>query len=183
MAISILDFNLSDGPEYHTVYLFRDKNGIPYSDMMEIHTLELRKNLVGQNRMNDWIRLFNAESEEDLDMIKTENAGILEAIREVKVMSLSKRLRAHYEAHMKDVRDRKAREKYVRQEGEKEGFEKGLQKGMNEGIEKGIEIFISDNLEEGKSRQQIIEKLVKRFGLSENDAIMLVEKNTEGLKM
>ena len=31
--------------------------------MMEIHMLELRKNLVGQNRMNDWIRLFNAESE------------------------------------------------------------------------------------------------------------------------
>ncbi|ERI69705.1 hypothetical protein HMPREF1548_03002, partial [Clostridium sp. KLE 1755] len=79
--------------------------------------------------------------------------------------------------------DRKAREKYVRQEGEKEGFEKGLQKGINEGIEKGIEIFISDNLEEGKSRQQIIEKLVKRFGLSENDAIMLVEKHMEGLKM
>ena len=124
MAISILDFNLSDGPEYHTVYLSGTKR-IPYSDMMEIHTLELRKNLVGQNRMNDWIRLFNAESEEDLDMIKTENAGILEAIREVKVMSLSKRLRAHYEAHMKDVRDRKAREKYVRQEGEKEGSRKG----------------------------------------------------------
>ena len=183
VAISILDFNLSDGPEYHTVYLFRDKNGIPYSDMMEIHTLELRKNLVGQNRMNDWIRLFNAESEEDLDMIKTENAGILEAIREVKVMSLSKRLRAHYEAHMKDVRDRKAREKYVRMEGEKEGFEKGLQKGINEGIEKGmekgIEIFISDNLEEGKNRQQIIEKLVSRFGLSEKDAIMLVDKYTD----
>lgn len=167
VAISILDFNLSDGPEYHTVYLFRDKNGIPYSDMMEIHTLELRKNLVGQNRMNDWIRLFNAESEEDLDMIKTENAGILEAIREVKVMSLSKRLRAHYEAHMKDVRDRKAREKYVRMEGEKEGFEKGLQ------------IFILDNLEEGKNRQQIIEKLVSRFGLSEKDAIMLVDKYTD----
>ena len=135
--------------------------------MMEIHTLELRKNLVGQNRMNDWIRLFNAESEEDLDMIKTENAGILEAIREVKVMSLSKRLRAHYEAHMKDVRDRKAREKYVRMEGEKEGFEKGLQ------------IFILDNLEEGKNRQQIIEKLVRRFELSEKDAIMLMDKYTD----
>ena len=61
-------------------------------------------------------------------MIKTENAGILEAIREVKFMSLSKRLRLHYEAHMKDVRDRKAREKYVRMEGEKKGFEDGMQK-------------------------------------------------------
>ena len=172
VAISILDFNLSDSPEYHSVYLFRDKDGNPYSDMMEIHTLELRKDLKEENRMNDWIRLFNAESEEDLDMIKTENAGILEAIREVKVMSLSKRLRAHYEAHMKDVRDRKAREKYVRMEGEKHGFEQGWQKGINE----GIEIFISDNLEEGKNRQQIIEKLISRFGLAEKDAVMLVEK-------
>ena len=143
--------------------------------MMEIHTLELRKNLVEENRMNDWIRLFNAESEEDLDMIKTENAGILEAIREVKIMSLSKRLRLHYEAHMKDVRDRKAREKYVRMEGEKKGFEEGMQKGIN----KGIEIFISDNLEEGKNKQQIIKKLVSRFGLEESDAIVLVEKYTD----
>ena len=93
---------------------------------------------------------------------------------------MSKRLRAHYEAHMKDVRDRKAREKYVRQEGEKEGFEKGLQKGINEGIEKGIEIFISDNLEEGKSRQQIIEKLVKRFGLSESDACRSAQHFADG---
>ena len=122
--------------------------------------------------MNDWIRQFNAESEEELDMIKTENAGILEAIREVKIMSLSKRLRAHYEAHMKDVRDRKAREKYVRMEGEKEGFEKGMQKGIG--------IFISVNLEEGKNRQQIIDKLVNRFGLAESDAIMLVEKYMDG---
>ena len=52
-------------------------------------------------------------------------------------------------------------------EGEKEGFEKGLQ------------IFILDNLEEGKNRQQIIEKLVSRFGLSEKDAIMLVDKYTD----
>lgn len=168
VAISILDFNLSDRPEYHTVYFLKDNKGNLYSDMMELHTLELRKNLMEGNRMNDWIRLFNAEREEDLDMIKTENAGILEAIREVKIMSLSKRLRAHYEAHMKDVRDRKAREKYVRLEGEKKGFEDGLQKG--------IECFISDNLEEGKNKQQIVEKLVSRFGLSENDAIVLVEK-------
>ena len=83
------------------------------------------------------------KAREDLDMIKTENAGILEAIREVKVMSLSKRLRAHYEAHMKDVLDRKARGEYVRMEGEKEGFEKGM------------EIFILDNLEEGKTDSRL----------------------------
>lgn len=176
VTISILDFNLSDRAEYHSVYHLKDKEGNRYSNMMEVHTLELRKKLMEQNRMNDWIRLFNAESEEDLDMIRTENAGILEAIREVKIMSLSKRLRAHYEAYQKDIRDRKAREKYVRMEGERKGFEEGMQKGMNEGIEKGMEIFISDYIEEGKSRQQIIEKLKSKFGLSEKDAVLYTEK-------
>ena len=128
--------------------------------MIEIHILELRKTLVRDRPVNDWIRLFNAEREEDLDMIKTENAGIREAIREVRLMSLSKRLRAHYEAHMKDIRDRKAMDKYVRQEG----------------FEKGLEIFIIDNLDEGKTKQQIIEKLVNRFGLPEKEAVMLTEK-------
>ena len=33
-----------------------------------------------------------------------------------------------------------------------------------------------------KRQQQIIEKLVSRFGLSENDAIMLVEKYADRLQ-
>ena len=67
--------------------------------------------------MDDWIRLINAKTEEDLDMIHTENAGILEAIKEIKQMSLSKGLRALYDAHMKEIRDRNARDDYVRDEG------------------------------------------------------------------
>ena len=160
IGISILDFNLTERCEYHSTYRLKDNDGNLFSDMIELHILELRKNLIQKNPVNGWIRLFNAEREEDLDMIKTENAGILEAIREVKLMSLSKRLRAHYEAHMKDIRDRKAREKYVRQEG----------------LEIGIEIFILYNLEEGKTNQQIIENLVNRFHLSEGEAIRFMEK-------
>ena len=50
-------------------------------------------------------------------MIQTKNMGILEAIKEIKVMSLSKRMRLHYEARMKEIRDKHAREEYVRDEG------------------------------------------------------------------
>ncbi|MCM1192121.1 MAG: hypothetical protein NC123_12340, partial [Butyrivibrio sp.] len=55
------------------------------------------------------------------DMIKTENPGILEAVKEVKVMSLRKNLRALYEGHMREIRDRYARDDYVRAEGKAEG--------------------------------------------------------------
>ena len=58
-------------------------------------------------------------------MIQTNNPGLLEAIHEVKTMSLSKRMRLRYEAHLKEIRDRNAREDYVREEGREEGRQEG----------------------------------------------------------
>lgn len=115
--ISILDFNLTQDTDYHRVYRLQDVKGNRFSDLLEIHIVELRKGLQGTDRLDDWIRFFNAETKEELDMIQTTNPGILEAVKEVKIMSLGNRLRLRYEAHMKIVRDRKAREDYVRKEG------------------------------------------------------------------
>lgn len=129
----ILDFNLTDSEEYHRVYRLRDEQGNAFSDLLEVHTIELRKKLKGNGKMDDWIRLFNAKTEEDLDMIQTKSAGLQEAINMVKTMSLSKRMRLRYEAHMKDVRDRRAREDYVREEGHQEGLREGRQEGLREG--------------------------------------------------
>ena len=63
-------------------------------------------------------------------MIQTNNPGLLEAIHEVKTMSLSKRMRLRYEAHLKEIRDRNAREDYVREEGRQEGREEGREEGV-----------------------------------------------------
>ena len=80
--------------------------------------MELNKALTGQ-RIDEWIQLFNVETEEDLKMLEamTRNPGILEAIKEVRHMSLGKWARVRYEEHMKMVRDQHARDEYVRDEG------------------------------------------------------------------
>lgn len=176
IGISILDFNRTDDKEYHNIYVFRNKDGRIFSNEIEIHTLELRKNLSGQNPLDDWIRLFNAESEDDLNMIKTGNAGILEAIKELKYYSLSRRLRMRYEDHLKYVRDKRAIEAYEKEQNLKEGLEKGIKQGIEQGIEQGIKIFIEDNIEEGKTQQQIIQKLVSKFHLSEDKAARFYDK-------
>ena len=62
-------------------------------------------------------------------MIHTKNAGINTAIAEVKRMSLSERMRARYEAHLKEIRDRNAREDYVRSQGVEIGREEGIRIG------------------------------------------------------
>ena len=59
----------------------------------------------------------------------TKNAGILEAIKEVRVMSLGKTLRLMYEARLKEIRDRDAREDYVRNEGIEQGRSEGRSQG------------------------------------------------------
>ncbi|MDE5866546.1 MAG: Rpn family recombination-promoting nuclease/putative transposase, partial [Lachnospiraceae bacterium] len=113
ISISILDFDLVDSDEYHTVYRLRDKNGKDLTDLFEVHIIELSKKLHGTESVNDWIRLFNAESEEDLKMIKSKSAGIIEAIKELRTMSLGKTLHYMYEEHLKAIRDRRAEDEYV----------------------------------------------------------------------
>ena len=56
---------------------------------------------------------------------KTKNPGIVEAIREVRVMRLGKTLKVLYDAHKKQIRDRNARDDYVRMEGHTEGLAAG----------------------------------------------------------
>ena len=124
ICISVLDFNLDDGPEYHRVYRMRDKKGREFSDLLEIHVVELNKPLSG-GRMDDWIRLFKAETEEEITMLEsgTKNPGILEAIKEIRNMGLRGTYRLMKEAKLKETRDRNARDAYVRNEGLAQGEE------------------------------------------------------------
>ena len=62
-------------------------------------------------------------------MIRTQNAGILEAIKELQVMGLSKSLRAWHESRLKYERDRIGQLEYARDEG------------LEQGVEQGYEIF------------------------------------------
>ena len=61
ITISILDFSLVKGREYHTVYTLKDRNGVELTDLFEVHIIELGKKLAGDNPMDGWIRLFNGK--------------------------------------------------------------------------------------------------------------------------
>ncbi len=55
-------------------------------------------------------------------------------------------------------------------EGFETGVEKGMEKGLEKGIEKGIEGAVEILREEGYEDSQIIERIRKRFGLTQEDA-------------
>lgn len=134
IVISILDFSVKKNKKYYTSYQLRDEEGKELTGLFELHIIELNKELTGTGAVEDWIRLFNAEKWEDLEMIKTKNAGIREAIEEMKRMSLGKRLRWRYEEWLKAKRDRWAEDEFVRDQGRAEGETIGEVKGKAEGV-------------------------------------------------
>ena len=129
VSIGLLDFRLTEGEKYHSVYRLREEDGTELTDLLEVHIVELCKTLKGTEAVDDWIRLFNAKSEEDLKMIKARNAGIREAVRAIREMSLRKDLRYLYEEHLKRIRDRRGEDEYVRNEGKEEGRVEGRTEG------------------------------------------------------
>ena len=67
-------------------------------------------------------------------MIMTKNAGILEAMEILKSMSLRKTFRYLHEQRLKAIRDRKAEDDFVRNQGKAEGKVEGVTEGMAEAI-------------------------------------------------
>ena len=167
VGISLLDFNLSDRPKYHTVYRLRDEEGNEFTDALEIHVLELSKPLTGKEKADEWIQFFNVETEEDLRMIKakTKNPGILEAIRELRRLSLDSPMKWRYDAYLKRKRDEKAREAYVWEEGEAKGREEGKAEGRTEGESYKLVNQVCRKLRKGKEPERIAEELEEEVEL------------------
>ncbi len=130
ISISILDFKLTEEEECHSAYLLRNKSGRELTGLFELHIIELGKKLNGTDPVTDWVRLFNAQSWEDLDMIRTKNRGIMEAMEILRKLSLSRPLRLLYEQRLKDIRDRRAEDEYVWDAGKAEGMAEGIARSI-----------------------------------------------------
>ena len=167
VGISLLDFNLSDRPKYHTVYRLRDEEGNEFTDALEIHVLELSKPLTGKEKADEWIQFFNVKTEEDLKMIKakTKNPGILEAIGELRRLSLDSPMKRRYDAYLKRKRDEKAREAYVWEEGEAKGRAEGKAEGRTEGESYKLVSMVCRKLRKGKEPERIAEELEEEVEL------------------
>lgn len=162
VGIAILDFNLTEREEYHSIYYLKDQNGHKFSDLLELHILELKKDLTRQDTANEWIQFFNAKTKGDLMMIRTKNPGILEAIRVLNYLSLHNPLRIRFEAYLKWKRDEWAREEYVR--------DLGIAKGRSDDLLEILETLgtVPEELREQIQAEQDLNRLSQWFTLALN---------------
>lgn len=161
VSISLLDFKLfPDKSEYHSVYRLRDGAGGELTDLWEIHIIELGKTLTG-SAVDDWIRLMNAKSQEEVDMIALKNENMRETVEAVRELGLFRTLRWIYDDYWKAKRDRWAEDEYVRDEGIAIGMERGKAEGKAEAI-----LHLLESLNEG---ERLPESLVERIRAERNE--------------
>lgn len=197
IVISILDFAGDEHPGCHKVYHLRDCEGRLYSDQFEIHIIELNKKLTG-NRLDDWIRLFQVKNREELEKMRSGNAGVMKAVEEVKAMNLFRWAKLRYEEYLKNQRDLWAMEVAAKEDGWKTGMEQGMEQGLEQGIEQGIQRGIEQGMQRGIEQgieqglpmgkldqsRQVIYDFLKKLGKIPEDICMCVdaEQDMETLK-
>lgn len=168
-----------DGVEdYHRRFIFKDSNNKPFSDLMQIHILDLSKlpnaeswdsktveklsdaeffgilikesnNLAVMDKLKSAVRFM-----EEMDMADTAKYVITDDLREWAIQfSLDKMERDA-------LAEKKASEKYAKKEGFEKGHKAGFKKGMKEGMEQG--------LKEGREEGMKLEKI--------NSAILAITK-------
>ncbi|GHV35352.1 hypothetical protein FACS1894187_07880 [Synergistales bacterium] len=135
VSVIILDYNLiKDSDCFHNTYMLYDaKTQSLFTDIMEIHTLELKKLSQAINGINTtgehdekleklilWLSLINAENEEEINMLATKDPYIKEACRVLGALSDSEEVRLLYESREKAIRDEQARLYVARRDGMEE---------------------------------------------------------------
>ena len=133
ISILITDYTLiTESPLYHHRFTLYDPAAlVEFTDLLEIHTLELPKLPATPDvYLWNWLRFFSAETMEELKMVANASPAILKATATVKKLSRNERARLLHEYEVKARRDELARLDYAMETG----IEKGIEKGRTEGL-------------------------------------------------
>ena len=140
--VSILDFVHfpEDNRCYRKITFCDTKTGEVYTDVMEIHVLELGK-LPPEDQNEEgiirWMRFLNAKSRKELKEMAKQDEYFGEAYEELDRLSADEKKRLEYETRLKYKRDKYAQLHYAtrigREEGERIGREEGERIGREEG--------------------------------------------------
>ena len=158
--VSILDFVHfpEDNRCHHKVSFCDTKTGIPYTDLMELHILELKKlpkKIRDEDGIIRWMRFFSGKTREDFKEMAKTDQYIEEAFDELEKLSADEKKRLEYEAREKAVRDYNTLMRSALRDGRKQGLEQGQKLGQRQGAESKLKEITQRMLNKGLSPEEI----------------------------
>ena len=146
--VGVLDFiRFPESEEcYHKINLCNCKSGEIYTDLLELHILELpklpkvRAKLEQGEMVSDdetvlqWMEFFSCKTQEDFETMAKQDEYMEEAVNTLFKLSADEQKRVDYEAREKAIRDDRAKLDWATKVGFDEGLAKGLAEGKTEGL-------------------------------------------------
>ncbi|MCI7349770.1 MAG: Rpn family recombination-promoting nuclease/putative transposase [Ruminococcus sp.] len=139
ISINVLGFNMFDCKEYHSEFYVLEKNRHELlSDKLAIHFFELNKvkcSADTEDMQKLWLRLINADTKEDFDMLRESNVPIIQkSVNAICELSKDEKLRAYMWEREKAERDHAS----AMRQAEKRGIAKGKEEVIAELIAGGM---------------------------------------------
>ena len=138
IGINILDFDyIKDTQRFHTVYhISEDTEHIKYTDILEIHIVELPKLPTPTNDdgtdLYDWIKFIKAENKGEFEMLAKQSQYLQKAYETLEEISADQQKRLEYTARQKALYDYNTLMEENYERGVEEGIEQGIQQGKSE---------------------------------------------------
>ena len=137
IAINIIDFNLFDCDEPHSVFLVSEKDRSELlTDKFRIDFLELKKASNSTNPMlKEWLTFLSVTTEEELDMMNSNTANpeiIGKAISVIRKMSADEKMLYDIQLREKAILDERSALNFAKNERDNELAEKWRKKGYTE---------------------------------------------------
>lgn len=154
---TILRKDSEDDECYRRISFCDVKTGKKYTDLMEMHILELPKLPPEQKSETDlmqWMRFLNGKRREDFEKMAKKNSCFEEAYKELDKLSADEKKRLEYEARQKAIRDRDILIKTGENRGRKEIILSMIEAGLP--LEQIAEIT--------KETLETIQELKKKMG-------------------
>lgn len=135
ISINIINFNLFDCEEYHSSFSMReDSRNEQLTDKFTAHYFELKKigkNIDKNNKQELWLRLINAETEDELDMLQqTGVKQIQDAVVVLHKMSADEKTRELAEMREKALHIEATEKAHARAEGRADLLEELIKQGV-----------------------------------------------------
>ena len=162
--VSILDFIHfpQDNRCYRKITLCDVETGEQYTDLMELHVLELKK-LPPEDQNEDgvirWMRFLGGKSRKEFEDMAEKDEYIKEAYEDLKKLSLDEQKRLEYEVRQRAIRDHNSQMKSAERRGIEIGEERGEKRGIELGTQSTLKRLVKANVESGKSLEEIAEFL------------------------
>ena len=165
IQVGILCFSLfEDDKCYRRIALCDTESGEEYTDLIEMHVLELSKlppEQQNETELMKWMRFFGGTCEEDFKKMAEKDEYIGEAYEALKNMSEDEIKRMEYEARQKAIRDYNSYMHSAERRGIKIGREELLKQQVKKKLAKGqsVDIIAEDLVEDIEVIRKIVDEL------------------------